>query len=169
MTRSAERGATLIVVLVVVVALLAAAAVLIRSQLNSTRSAGMAKSQKESLYCAEAGLAAARARIGESYAQWPDLLDADATNNPHWYPIQGDLDGDGEVDYEVTIRDNDDEAPPAPNNPAQDNDLRIFVVSRCVQSADSPQRVMELIRYEGGGTVYRHQAGQGSGNTGNIN
>ncbi len=159
----------MIVVLVLLVALLAAGAIVLRAQLRTTKSSGLSKSKKEALYCAEAGLAAARARVGESYGQWPLLLDGENANDPEWYPIVGDLDGDGAPDYEVRIQDNDDELPPRPNDPTTDNDLRIFVVSTCVSSPDAPQQVMELIQYDAGGTLYRDQAGQGTGNTGNIN
>ena len=165
----AQRGSTMVVVLVLLVALLAAGAIALRMQLSNTKASGIVRATKSSLYCAEAGLAAARPRIGGAYALWSDMLDADPSNDPAWYPVLGDLDGDGTNDYRVTIRDNDDEAAPAPNKPHEDNDLRIFLVSQCTRASESDRQVLELIAYDGGGTVYRNQAGQGAGNTGNIN
>src|SRR5688572_21424177 len=100
--------------MVVLVALLAAGAALLSIQLGSTRQAGLAADQRGALYCAEGGLVAARPVLLANYAGWALVLDADPGNDPAWYPITGDLDGNGSVDFEVTIRDNDDE--PAPDD-----------------------------------------------------
>ncbi len=103
-----QRGAVMVLVLVILVALLAGGAVLLQLQLGSTRQTGVAADKRAALYCAEAGLTAARAVIVNNYADWSLILDADGGNDPAWYPVTGDLDGDGTADYEVRLRDNDD-------------------------------------------------------------
>jgi hypothetical protein len=166
---SGQRGSVLVLVLVVIVALLAGGAVLLSLQLGSTRQAGLAADERGALYCAEGGLAAARPVLLANYAGWAQVLDADPGNDPAWYPITADLDGNGLADYEVTLRDNDDESLPAANDPTVDIDLRVFADSRCLIYADSPRTVTELLRYQGGGKLYRNQAAQGSWNSGNSN
>jgi hypothetical protein len=156
-------------VLVVVLALLVGGAILLSLQMGSTKQAGMAADQRGSTYCAEGGLAAARLVLLANYAGWALALDADPGNDPAWYPITGDLDGNGVVDFAVTIRDNDDEAAPAANDPTADVDLRVFADARCLTYVDSPRTVTELLRYQGGGKLYRNQAAQGSWNSGNSN
>jgi len=170
-TRTSERGAAVALIMILVSALLAGGALAVYLAVSDTRATGYTSSSRSALFCAEAGLASARAVIGASYASWPLLLDGNPDNDPSWYPIRGDIDspGDGRNDYEVTVRDNDDELPPATNNPQRDNDLRVFIVSRCTRHNDTPRQVLELITYTGGGTVYRNQSGQGASNGGNVN
>lgn len=167
--RRGERGSIMLVVAMVLVALLAGGGIALYVQVSSTRSTGYLASSRAALYCAEAGLAVGRRVIGMNVGDWPAILDNSDSNNPSWYPLTGDLDGDGEADYEVTIRDNDDELPPDPNNPMTDNDLTVFVVSRCTRYPETPREVFELVSYSTGSAGYRNQAGQGTGNTGNAN
>ncbi len=165
-----QQGSILVLVMTLLAALFAAGATVLYLQLSSTRSAGLMNRTRSALYCAESGVVAARPIIGNNYASWPAALDADPGTNPAFvYPIVGDIDGDGTNDYSVTIRDNDDELPPLPNNPNADNDLSVFIVSRCTKYGDMPRTVMELVTYQGGGNVYRDQAGFGPGGTGNKN
>ena len=166
-----QRGSTMVVVMILLVALLAAGGVAIYLQISDTRSTSLVKQSRDSLYCAEAGLVAARPLIGENYASWSQLLSPDSGDDPDWYPIANDLDDppDGAPDYQVTVRDNDDELPPAGNDPTVDNDLRIFIVATCTKFPDAPREVLELVMYEGGGALYRDQGRQGSGGTGNAN
>jgi hypothetical protein len=159
----------MVLVMIILVALLAGGAVMLSLQLGSTKQVALASSARGALFCAESGLAASRSVVGANYADWADVLDSDPSNDPGWYPITGDLDGDGVDDYSVTIQDNDDELPPLDNDPTKDNDLKIFVLSTCTMYPDTPQEILELVTYEGGGAVYRNQSGQGSGNTGNAN
>ena len=166
-----QRGTVMVLVITILAALLAGAAVALYLQLSSTRAAGYTAWSRGSLYCAEAGLAAARPLVGENYAVWPALIDTDSANDPAWYPLIGDIDDppDGQPDYIVTVRDNDDEFPPLANDPTRDNDLQVFIVSTCTKYSDTPTTVLELVTYQGAGTVYRDQSGGGSGNTGNQN
>lgn len=159
----------MLLVSTILIALLAGGGVALYLQLQNTKSAALVKASTNSLYCAEAGVIAARPSIALNFLTWPVLLDGNDGNDPDWYPIRGDLDGDGVNDYEVTIRDNDDEVPPAPNNPAFDNDRRVFAIGRCLQNSDVSREVVELLVVAGGGYVYRNQAGGGGWNTGNQN
>jgi len=165
-----ETGTVLVLVLTVLAALLAGAAVALRLQTSDTKAAGLANSARTSLYCAEAGLAASRPIVAAHFSTWEDVLDG--TPFPPWYPIQGDIDipADGVDDYIVTLVDNDDEFAPLPLDPTRDNDLKIYVTSRCVKYPDYPRVVTELIQFQGGGgCVNRNVGGAGCGNSGNVN
>ena len=170
--RNPQHGAAMLVVMIVMAALMTAGGLAIYVSTSETRSTSYVASNRQALFCAEAGLAAARSVVMGNYAQWGAVLDADGTNDPAWYPIQGYLSDEatgGEFDYEVTVRDNDDELAPAVNNPAQDSDLQVYVSSTCLKYPDTPRTVTELVQYQGGGYTYRNQSGQGAGNTGNAN
>ena len=78
-----------------------------------------------------------------------------------------DLDGDGVADFFVYLKDNDDELNSA-NNRSVDNDLKVFVVSRCTKYPDSVREVEELVQYSAGGTCYQSQQG-GCGGNNNAN
>jgi hypothetical protein len=168
--RRAERGSVMVLVMIILVSLLAGGAIALQLQLSSTKQVGFASSSRRSLYCAEAGLARARGTIANFQALWNNMIDSDPTNDPTWYPIVGDIDDppDGVNDFEVTLRDNDDE-PVGSNDPNVDSDLRVFIVSRCTKYPDTPKEVLELAIYNRGADMYRNQSGQGAGNTGNAN
>ena len=164
-----QQGSVMIIVVTILAALLAGGGIVMYTQVMSTRAAGLVRANRSSLYCAEAGLASARTLIGQNAQSWNLLLDTDTSNDPPWYPIRGDLDDppDGD-DFEVTIRDNEDE-PTGFNDPTKDNDQQVFIVSRCLKFPTAPRSVMELVQFPGSGSVYRDQAGQGAGSTGNTN
>ena len=169
--RCSEHGAAMLVVMVVMAALMTAGGIAIYMSTSETRSTGYVASGRQALFCAEAGLAQARAVVTANYATWGAVLDTNTGNDPSWYPIEGHVtDGaTGDPDYEVTIRDNDDEIAPAVNDPTKDSDLQVYVTSTCLEYPDTPRSITELIRYQGGGYSYRNQSGQGAGNTGNAN
>lgn len=174
MTRSRagrQRGAALMTTMIILTGMLVAAGTSVYLLTAETRSIAYTASARRALFCAEAGLATARSVVAGNYATWSDALDSNPANDPYWYPITGSLDGvaGAPPDFEVTLRDNDDELPPLDNNAAQDNDLKVFIVSRCVKYPEYPRAVTELVEYSSGGNVYRNQAGQGAGNTGNAN
>ena len=135
-------------VVLVLSALLAASAAVLYVQAAQSRGAGYVRSSRSALYCAEAGLNATRSLIIESYATWAAVLDP-AIDDPAWYAggrIRGDVDGDGDNDdWEVTVTDNDDEFPVP--DATHDNDLSVFITSRCLMELDQPRLIMELIRY----------------------
>ncbi len=166
-----QRGSVMLLVLIILIALLAGAAVVLNLQMSSSKQVGLVSQSRASLFCAEAGLSQAKTIMGANYALWNDILDSDSSNDPTWYPIRGDIDDppDGIADYEVTVRDNDDEQAPAANDTTRDNDMKIFIVSKCIKYAESPREVLELVVYNIANQVYRNQSGQGSGNTGNAN
>jgi len=164
-----QRGAAMLLVASLLVALLAGGGVALYVQLQSTKGAGLVKASRASLYCAEAGLSFARSIISLNYLTWSLALDSLPTNDPAWYPIAVDIDGDAVNDVVVTIRDNEDELPPAVNNPARDNDRQVFAVSRCTKHTAASPEIVELLLVAGGGHAYRDQGGGGAFNAGNQN
>lgn len=159
--RQRQRGSAMLVTLIVVSALLSGAAVLVSMQIGSNRSADLTRTGLRSLYCAEAGLAAARSVVANNYSQWAGNLGTGV--EPAWLvsAFSHDLDGDGKADFVITLKDNDDELPPNPNDPTKDNDLQIFVVSTCINPKypDNQKQIEELVFFSGGGTCYHSQAG----------
>ena len=172
--RQRERGSAMLVTLILISALLAGAAVLAAMQLSSTRSSDVTRTGMSSTYCAEAGLAAARSVVANNYTSWSSWLCTSASMSSCTEPTglgsaigSHDIDGDGSNDFIVYLRDNDDELTTT-NNLAADNDLRIFIVSRCTKYAENTKEVEELVQYSGGGTCYQSQQGGCWGN-GNSN
>lgn len=164
-----EQGSVMVLVLTILMALLAAAGTMLYLQMANTRSAGMVAWSIRSRYCAEGGLVAAAAIVGANYLDWQQILDGDPRTDPAWYPVEGDLNGDGESDYQVTLRDNDDELPPLANDPTRDNDMQVFLVSRCIHNPETPYQVTELLAYTGGGAIHRDMLGFGPSSMGNKN
>jgi len=150
----------MLVTMIVIAALLSGAAVLTSLQMASTRSMSLTKSKSSALYCAEAGLATARATVAASYPLWNEALAGEG--EPSWLlAIDHDLDGDSVDDFEIRLRDNADEAA---DDPTRDNDLTVFIVSTCTNHPETPVQVTELVRYNGGGNCYRSQYGGCGGN-----
>jgi hypothetical protein len=165
--RSPERGSAMLVTMILITALLGGAAVLVSTQLAANRSTDLVRTGTLSSYCAEAGLAAARSTVTASYPLWAGSLGTGV--EPSWLnAIDHDLDDDGANDFTITLKDNDDETAPASNDLAVDNDLRIFIVSRCIKYSEVPKEIAELVQYTGGGTCYQSQQGGCAGN-GNSN
>lgn len=164
----AQRGAAMVLVATLLTALLAAGGITLYIQMQSVHGASIAKSSNQALFCAEAGLSASRASVAASSLDWPAILDGNPENDPEWYPWTGDVDGDGDDDYEVTLRDNDDEQPPAALDPAEDSDGRVLIVSTCTKG-DFSKQIIELVALQAGSNVYRSQSGAGGWNTGNQN
>lgn len=163
----------MLVTLIIIAALLGGAAVVVSMQLSSTQSTALTKNGLSAMYCAEAGLTAARPTVAASYGQWNVTLQADPTGRtqPSWLgdtAFSHDLDGDGADDFVVAIKDNDDEIAPAVNDPTTDIDTKIFIVATCTKYPDTPKQVEELVKYSGGGTCYQSQEGGCAGN-GNSN
>lgn len=165
--RNSQRGSAMLVTLILISALLGGAAVLVATQLAANRSTELVRTGTLSSYCAEAGLAAARPVVTASYASWSGSLGTGV--EPAWIAsaVNHDLDGDGAADFVVTLKDNDDEAS-GTNDLTRDNDLRIFIVSRCIKYGEVPKEIVELVQYSGGGTCYQSQGG-GCASNGNSN
>jgi hypothetical protein len=157
----------MVVVLTILAALFVGGAYALYLQIQDTRAAGYVSRERQALYCAEAGLVATRQFVAANQPLWGDMLNPNVAD-PAGYPVQGDLTGDGQIDFIGTIEDNLDE-PPDAHDPFTDNDLRLYVISRCVQFPDSPREVRELVEFAPIGGYYRSQAGHGPGGTGNTN
>lgn len=181
-----QRGSAMLITMILIAALLGGAAVLAGIQLASTRSSDLTRTGTLATYCAEAGLALARPIVLANYTSWNAALALSgpggtpvATWQPTWLGtgigccgsagvgVGSDLDGDGVADFFVYLKDNDDETTTA-NNRSVDNDLKIFIVSRCVKYPDSIREVEELVQYTAGGTCYQSQQG-GCGGNNNAN
>lgn len=171
MTRDSQRGSAMLVTLVLIAALIGGAAVVVSMQLASTKSADVTKTGMTSLYCAEAGLAAAHTAVVNNKTNWAAALAASAGGDytePSWLlsAFSHDLDGDGTNDFKVYIKDNDDET--GTNDLSADIDGKIFIISACTKYADNPKQVGELIEASGGNNCYESQEG-GCGGNGNSN
>jgi hypothetical protein len=135
----------MVVVMLVIAATLAASALLTSMQSTSSHAAELTKSSLTGLYCAEAGLAAARATVIANVASWDPSLGV--ATEPGWLSaVPHDIDGDGADDFRITLRDNDDE--PA-NDLAHDTDQAVFIVSTCIKHPDTPTQVTELVTSTG--------------------
>jgi len=173
--RNAERGSAMLVTLVLTSALMAGAVALVHVQTSSTRTAEMTRAGISATYCAEAGLIAARNAVAANQGSWQAALAASAAASPNapaepafFASVAHDLDGDGSADFIVYLRDNNDELPPADDDQASDNDLQVYVVSRCLKYSDTPREVAELVSASVNGAGYRSQIG-GLNNNGNDN
>lgn len=177
MKRIRQRGSAMLVTMVIVSSLLAGAAVLVSMQLVGNRASDVTRSGLSATYCAEAGLAAARNAVATNYQNWNAALTACngvyPCAEPAWLQSPAvnhlDADGDGQPDYQLYIKDNDDEQLPSANDPKIDSDQRVFIVSLCTRYADTPKEVEELIEFSGGGQNYRSQQGLGRYSGGNNN
>jgi len=140
--RNSESGAAMVLVLTVMAALLAAGSVALLLQVNASKSSNLVASSKRALFCAEAGLQASRTFIVANKSSWTLMLDTDAGNDPVGYPVTGDFDGDGDDDWRVTIRDDDDDVG---DDPTVDENDRVFIVSECIKYPEFPVMLAELI------------------------
>jgi hypothetical protein len=167
--RSRQRGTAVLALLLVMCTVAAmVGALAVRAATTDLHVSGVNRLGRTGFYCAEAGLYAARPFFATNYALWNNMFDP-AQPQPAGYPVTGDLDGDGRVDYSVTLIDNTDEFPPTPNNPLRDGDLTAIMVSRCVSPTMGPRELHEIVRYNGRGTNYRMQSGHGSNHAGTEN
>ena len=183
MKRRNERGSAMLVTLIIIAALLGGAAVLVSLQLASGRSSDLTRSGMSSLYCAEAGLAAARPVVMGAYGQWNSSLlsSAPATNLPagaglvpatvaqeiDWLETgigSHDVDGDTVDDFVVYLVDNDDEQTPLASDLSKDNDMQVFVVSTCIRprDQDTPRQLRELLQFNGVAADITGQIGGGA-------
>jgi hypothetical protein len=168
--RNRERGGVtmlLILVLLILSALLGTLAV--RGASSELQMAGSQRVNRTAFYCAEAGLNAARPILGAQYGQWNTLFSGGAATG-FVYPVVGDLDGDGQSDFRVTIEDNLDELAPALPDPSKDNDLTAILTSRCISPTLGSRTLQQIVTYSARlGTDYRYQAGHSSTHSGNAN
>lgn len=165
--RDRERGSAMLVTLILIAALLAGIAVLASLQLTSTKGTETTRVGLMSLHCAESGLAASHAEIGINRALVLAHIAANPypggawTTNPTFITtMQRDIDGDGVVDLDIYIIDNDD----GDGNTGADLDNRVWLISRCTKYPDAPKEVRELVEFGNMATVYDWQEGGAFGN-----
>ncbi len=161
--RTRERGSAMLVTLVIVAALIAGGAALVSTQLAATRATGLTRSGMSSLYCAEAGLAAARPIVANNHPLWDAALAQSAgpdgiantadddTTEPLWLNSPGgipthEIDTVAGDDFSVYLVDNDDEPVPVAS---VDYDFQVFIVSKCIKYPDTPKEVRELVQFNG--------------------
>ena len=107
----------------------------------------------------------------------PDARGKLQTAHPELF---ADLDGDGQSDVYIYIRDNDDEGLPAAQDWGRDNDQIVIVGAVCTSSTMLPRRqdgtvdpelvvVEGLLSYNITGSPYNSQAFGGSAGSGNLN
>lgn len=166
--RDREHGGAMLVTLVIITAVLSGAAILVSLQLASNRSTDLTRSGLSALYCAEAGVAGARAVVSQNYENWSSAL-ANPNVEPVWLQngFNHDIDGDNIADFKITLKDNDDELP-ATNNPNVDIDMMVFVQSECIKYPETPKKVSELLLFKPAMNCYESQEG-GCNARGNAN
>lgn len=164
--RRRERGSAILITLLIIMVLLAGGAVLVQTQIQSTRSTDLTRNGLASLYCAESGLIAARTLIAGNYALWNGSLCnppppggtgtcvvGTPASEPAWLQdpaLEHDLDGDTVDDFVITLKDNDDEQDPLPNDLTVDSDFQVFIISTCTKFPEVQRQVSELVRCSGG-------------------
>lgn len=152
--------------------------------------------------CLQTGLQLARSYFGRSFSQWNTYLAAPSQYNPvssaantspanPWTSslkssrpeLFADLDGDGQYDVYIFIRDNEDEFAPAAPDWVRDNDQNVIVGAVCISSTLLPHAlggstgsvpadalVIEgLLSYNNQSTPYSAQASHGVSGSGNLN
>jgi type II secretory pathway pseudopilin PulG len=173
--RSKQRGSAMLVTMIIISSLLAGAAVLVSMQLASNKSNDFERNGLAALYCAEAGGVAAQATVASNYAAWNTslcsgtALQNDTCTQPTWLndtAFSHDLDGDGVDDFQIFLKDDDDET--TVNDPTVDINNKIFIVSKCTKYPDTPKEVEILISYTPTAQCYQSQGG-GCNGRGNNN
>jgi hypothetical protein len=160
MTRRKEHGGAMMVTLIIILVLLAGASMLVSIEVNSTRSTGITRTGMTAMYCAEAGLTAARQVVANNQLEWagasptPGSIctnpDHTACAEPGWLQSSfvHDLDGDTDIDVKVVLVDNDDEFPVP--DATKDSDRRIFIVAQCLTFPEATRAISELVEASGG-------------------
>jgi hypothetical protein len=163
----------MLVTLIIISSLLAGAVVLVSMQLASNRSTDLSRSSVTALYCAEAGLHAARAAVAEAASTDIDAAVAASAGGtltePTWLSTaigSHSVSGGSGGDFHVYLKDNDDEViSGGVNNLADDIDNKVWVVSVCDLYPETPQAVSELLSIAAvSGKLYDWQAGGAFGN-----
>ncbi|MFP2931128.1 hypothetical protein ACLESO_39230 [Pyxidicoccus sp. 3LG] len=152
------RGATLLVVIILVTVLLGlVASIMVYASKERIRAVATGRGgQRQS--CAESGLQLARSYYGRNFRHWNSYLAAPATYDPvastfnpapadprsavlqAAHPeLFADVDGDGNLDVYLYIRDNDDELHPLPAERFRDNDHIAVVGALCISSTLTPR------------------------------
>lgn len=163
--RRSERGAALVIAFFLVLVVAVVTIGVIRFAGKDRIAAGRLGLSERALACAEAGIQYGRRLFGCAYKStnnWNDYLSG--TRTGRYDPSQGDtlptsyaslpmelkgsrsnsstldtgsdLDGDGQADFWVSIRDDDDERPEgAADNRRRDNNLMVYLRSECINGS----------------------------------
>jgi hypothetical protein len=149
----------MLVTMIIIGALLAGGAVLVNLQMSSNKSMDLTRTGMTALYCAEAGLSAARPLVATNFANWAGNIGTGV--EPSWLndpAVEHDLDGDGDDDIILTLKDNADEGTAA-DDPTIDTDLQVFIVSKCIAFPETEKEVSELVLFNGAAPCYPGQQG----------
>jgi hypothetical protein len=166
-SRRPERGAALLFVMSMVALLMMVVLGLLYYTSSARQRSIRAARALTELPCAESGLQIARSYYWANVGQWNSFLSSPETYNPigwtgssksipkagpnataletskakalrdNFPQLFADLDGDGQPDVYIYIRDDVDESP---NNPLQDNNQTVIVGAVCISDTLVPRR-----------------------------
>jgi len=200
-SRWRQGSALLTVVILTAVILSVSLALLAYTGKERNRAINLARAVPRN-YCAETGLQLARTYFGKHYP-WDTYLADPADYDPvpaNWMAVHApvltpatpyfdggglatahpelfaDLDGDGNYDVYIYIRNNNEE----PASPERDNDLQVIVGAVCISSTLSPRlpngrldsselSTQGLLAYTGAGSKIAQRCGAGGASLGNCN
>ncbi len=165
MPRSSQRGAVLLMAIILILAVSLIAALVIKYAGTDMTEAAQMGVKERGRICAEAGIQYGRRFFGSRYEtsrNWNDYLDGtsplfrfDPDNSFKWsvyaswpkatlgmsdgtsFDPGADLDNDGQPDFWVSIRDDDDERPLgiAADDPTRDNNETVILRSECINDS----------------------------------
>jgi hypothetical protein len=153
---TSPRGAALLLAIILMAVLAIIGAVIMKSAGRDRIASAKLGAQGGALTCAESGLQFGRRYFGCAYKtsdNWNDFLTGARESK-----VTGNLDGTTPgKDFEVSIRDDDDEPAEVdengaarPNDPNRDNNMTIILESRCIAPGYAPEedgrRVTKVLR-----------------------
>ena len=200
-----QRGSTLLTAMVMVTVVLGMLAGILSYAMAQRQFAANYARNTDMMTCAESGLQLARTYYARNFINWNNYLSQPniynpiqmATfNNPSSTPpgpadisltsplrlsnpeLFIDVDGDNQPDVFIYIRDNQDELPPAADNPLRDNDQNVIVGAICISTTMGPHagqgRTTDPLQLEGilsynfaGPQCTQAYCGNGAGNMNN--
>jgi len=193
--RNRERGSALLTAVAMSIVLMMVLAGMIYYASRSRLRAISVSRSVSRIACADSGLQLARAYFGRNNALWnttflpnPGVYNAastiatDATARANLITAHpelfADIDGDGNADVYLYVRDNMDEFLPNANNLSRDNDLTVIVGAMCISSTLVPRNedgrsadpimVEGLLSFNPTGS-YGSQGYHGASGSGNLN
>jgi type II secretory pathway pseudopilin PulG len=196
MNLKTQRGSSLISVMVMVTVILVLLASMLAYAVSQRAAAIRYSRAANQLTCAESGIQLARTYFARNFVNWNTYLSQPNIYNPiqtSWNnppanfgpgsPLRAsnpelfiDVDGDNLPDVYIYIRDNQDEFPPAVDNPLRDNDQNVIVGAICIsttmapsvapgQTTPPPMQVESILSFNvGGPQCTQAYCGNGAGN-----
>jgi Tfp pilus assembly protein PilX len=172
-THRQRGGVTLLLIMVLIVLAALVGVLAVRGATSDLQMAGSQRVSRTGFYCAEGALNVARSYVGANPKQWATILSGGTTT---WYTsattgMPVDVDGDGNMDADVLMIDNQD----GDNDLTKDQDLTVILKATCrptsnLEANGGQRTVAQILTYAGnGGTDYRYQAGHSSTHSGNEN